>query len=171
MRRLATAALALAALGTAEGRSAIGAGFAPEANKPGDGSVAMVESSRSEDLVTILVVGSAPTAIFGAAFDVTYDSSGADYVGWAPGTLLEQGGSSPNYTVAPSRNGTVVVGASRTGALGAPALGQAIVSLTFRVRRAGAFALAFRNAALYDSRTPPQPIGGITWRAGALTGS
>jgi cohesin domain-containing protein len=171
MRRLATAALVLAALGTGAARGAVGAGFAPADPGPASGSVTMVEGSRSGDLVTVLVVGSAPAGIFGAAFDVTYDSSGADYVGWAAGTVLEQGGGSPNYTVAPSRNGTVVVGASRTGTLGVPASGQAIVSLIFRVRRAGAFPLAFRNAALYDSRNPPQPIGGIVWRAGILTGS
>lgn len=171
------AVLVLAALGTARGGAGsasparVSAGFAPEKAKQGSNAVTMAEDSRSGDLVTIRVNGPGAVTVYGAAFDVAYDPSGADYIGWSKGTLLEQGGNAPNYTVALPQNGTVVVGVSRTGSTGAAASGQPIVSLTFRVRRSGAFPLAFRNAALYDSQNPPQPIAGISWLAGSLTGA
>jgi len=176
MRRITLAALLLAALATASvgaagTSSAVAGGFRPDPIQPGRGSVSMVEGTRSEDVVTIRVSATGATDVFGAAFDVTYDPSGAEYVGWSRGTLLEQGGNAPNYTVARPRDGAVIVGASRTGPGGVTASGQPIVSLSFRVRRRGAFPLAFRNAALYDSRKPPQPIGGIAWLAGSLAGA
>jgi hypothetical protein len=109
--------------------------------------------------------------VFGAAFDVEYDSTKMDYVGWSGGTLLEQGGNTPNYTVTLPQAGTVVVGASRTGTNGVTASGQAIVNLTFRVKQTGTFPVAVLNTVLYDSQNPPQPISGITWFAGSLTGA
>jgi hypothetical protein len=171
MLRFATAALVLASIGSAPGRDGLAAGFAPASARSGATSVSMSESSHGGDLVTVRVDVSGARGIYGAAFDVTYDPGSADYVGWAPGTLLEQGHVAPNYTVAPSRTGTVVIGVSRTGSSGVSASGQPVVSLTFRVRGKGAFPVAFRNAVLYDSANPPQPIGGIAWVAGSLTGA
>jgi hypothetical protein len=185
MRRIATFALALAALGTACGggssdggtlgagggsQAPVSAGFTADEPQPGNATVAMAESSRSGDVVTVRIDVRAAD-VFGGAFDVTYDASNADFVGWSAGSLLEQGGNAPNYTVALSQNGTVVVGASRTGATGVAGTGQSIVNLSFRVRRSGTFPVAFQNATLYGDQNPPQPIGGVVWHAGSLTGA
>jgi hypothetical protein len=158
--------------GTAGGgsQSPVSASFTPDEPAPGNNTVAMAESSRVGDLVTIRVNVVGVNGVYGAAFDVTFDSSKLDYVGWSAGTLLEQGGNAPNYSVVLSQAGQLVIGASRTGNTGVNASGQSLVNLTFRVETTGTFPIAIENPALYDSQIPPQVIPGISWFAGSLVG-
>jgi hypothetical protein len=152
-------------------QSPISAAFTADEPQPPSNSVAMAQGSKSGDLVTVRVNVVGVSGVYGTAFDVTYDSTKADYVSWSAGTLLEQGGNTPNYTVTVPSAGTVVVGASRTGSTGVTASGQAIVNLTFRVKATGTFPVTIQNSVLYDSQNPPQPLPGITWYAGSLTGA
>jgi hypothetical protein len=184
-RTLIGATLAFVALATACGggggsadggtiggsQTLIAASFTPEQPNPGSGSVAMAEGTKNADLVTVQVAVVGVNGVYGAAFEVTYDSTKADYVGWSAGTLLEQGGNAPNYSVVLSQPGRVVVGASRTGSTGGvTASGQSMINLTFRVEVPGTFPLVIENPGLFDSQIPPQTIPGITWFAGSLVG-
>jgi hypothetical protein len=137
----------------------------------------MLEGSKSGDTVTVRVAVTNTTAIYGAAFDVTYDATKVTYVSWSAGTLLEQGGHTPTYQVAlsdPSNPGRVVVVVSRNGNVGTVNASGTVdaVRLTFRVRAKGASRGEFGlSPVLYDGQAPPQPKAGINWTAGTFQGS
>jgi hypothetical protein len=135
----------------------------------GGGIVSMTEDSVVGDVITIGILVTDAEEIYGAAFDLAYDPTVATFQGWAPGTLLEQGGNPPNYTVDAPRAGTVVVGASRTGNVpGVIAGGRTLIRLTFKVLQPGNARLSFRSASLTDSRIPPEEIPGLSWFGGSL---
>jgi len=135
----------------------------------GGGFVSMTEDSVAGDVITIAVLVTDAEKIYGAAFDLTYDPTVAVFQSWAPGTLLEQGGNGPNYTVDAPRAGTVVVGASRTGNVPAvTAGGRTLIRLTFKVLQPGNTQLSFRSASLIDNRIPPEEIPGLSWFGGSL---
>jgi hypothetical protein len=153
------------------GQSTIAGSFVADEPSPGSDSVAIALSTTSGNLVTVRVNVVGVNGVYGGAFDVTYDSSKLEYVGYSPGTLLEQGGNSPNYSAAAAQAGRLVVGASRTGSTAVNANGQAIVNLTFRVQVAGTHPVVLENMQLYGNQIPPQPISGISWFAGSFTGA
>lgn len=148
-------------------------GFAPQEPNPGPDTTAMDLGSATGDLVTVRVEVTDTDGVYAAAFDVTYDPSMASYVAFTPGSLLEQAGHSPTYQVNASSPGRVVVGVSRNGnvpAVDAMGTNNHLISLTFRVRQAGSAPLTFGSPALYDGQAPPQPLSGIQWFGGSLTG-
>ena len=135
----------------------------------GGSVVSMTEDSVAGDVITIGVLVRETKEIYGAAFDLSYDPTVAAFQSWAPGTLLEQGGNPPNYTVDAPRAGAVVVGASRTGNVpGVTAGGRTLIRLTFKVLQPGNARLSFRSASLTDSRIPPEEIPGLSWFGGSL---
>jgi len=143
--------------------------FVSDPTDGGGGLVSMTEDSVAGDVITIGILVRNAEEIYGAAFDLTYDPAMAAYQGWAPGTLLEQGGNRPNYTVDAPRAGTVVVGASRTGNVpGVKAGGRTLIRLTFKVLQPGNARLSFRSASLTDNRIPPEEIPGLSWFGGSL---
>jgi cohesin domain-containing protein len=158
--------------GTVNGnQSTVVATFQADEPSPPANSVALAQGSASGNLVTVRVNVWGVNGVYGGAFDLTYDSSKFDYVSYSAGTLLEQGGNTPNYSVGVPQAGRVVVGASRTGSTSANASGQAIIQVTFRAKVAGSAPVTIENMQLYNSQNPPQPIGGISWFAGTLTGT
>lgn len=135
----------------------------------GGSVVSMTEDSVAGDVITIGILVTGSEEIYGAAFDLAYDPTVAAFQSWAPGTLLEQSGNPPNYTVDAPRAGTVVVGASRTGNVpGVTAGGRTLIRLTFKVLQPGNARLSFRSASLTDNRIPPEEIPGISWFGGSL---
>jgi hypothetical protein len=154
------------------GSSTITASFVAGETNPQAGSVSMAQDSVSGDVVTIRIRVTDTQGIYGAAFDVIYDPATTTYVGWAPGTLLEQGGNAPNYTVSSPQAGRVVVGASRTGNVSAVnAVGTAVLlRLSFRARQTGSSPINFQAASLSDAQVPPQALLGIHWSGGLLVG-
>jgi len=152
------------------GQSNITASFLPDQPSPGSNSVALAQSTASGNLVTVRVNVFGVSGVYGGAFDVVYDAARLDYVGYSAGTLLEQGGNVPNYSVGVPQAGRVVVGASRTGSTGVNANGQAMILITFRVKVTGTSPITLENTQLLDSQLPPQPIGGISWFAGTFSG-
>jgi len=152
------------------GSSNLAGSLTPDQPTPPPGSVSMQSAATSGNLVVVRFDVTDPSDVYGAAFDVVFDTAMAEYVTWAPGTLLESGGQSVAYQVSNASAGRVVVGASRSGSSsGATATGsQALITLTFRVIEAGTSTLGFQSATLLDSQSPPQPIPGTTWAGATL---
>jgi len=156
------------------GSTGLAGGFTPDQASPPDGSVAMALGLVSGNLVTIEVNVTGVNDVFSADFDVTFDPQQADFVNWSAGTLLETGGNSPSYFLTATQPGTITVGATRTGgSSGGVDVGasQTLIHLMFRVTEVGSSAVAFQQAALLDARDLPQPIPGLSWYGGTLTGN
>jgi len=152
--------------------SPVSASFVADRPAPGANTVAMLQGPKSNDVVSVYVTLTDTTGVFATAFDVVFDSAGAAYLGFTHGAALEAGGNVPNYTVDGSSNpGRVVVGVARTNGSATNIVGsKAVVVLQFRVKQAGTFPVALQNGIVYDAQAVPQPIPGILWFAGALTG-
>lgn len=152
----------------------VAASFVPDQPSPAANTVAMAEGSTANDVVTVNVTLTATNGVYGTAFELVYDSTHTSYVGFAPGTALEQGGITPLYQITAKPSATpprVVVGVSRTGSTGTNVMGtKTVVSLQFRVKQAGVFPMSIENAVVFDSQATPQPIPGIAWFAGAVQG-
>jgi hypothetical protein len=151
--------------------SAIAASFVPDQPTPGANTVALAEGSKSNDVVTVNVTLTSTNGVFATAFDAVYDDIHTVFLGFAPGTALEQGGNNTNYTVNTANPGRIVVGVSRTGSSTTNVSGTKVVlGLQFRVNQPGVYPVAIENAVVYDGQSSPQPIAGISWFAGAVTG-
>ena len=150
----------------------LAASFVPDQPTPAANNVAMAEGTKNNDVVTINVTLTDATGVYATAFEVVFDDIHTVYLGFTPGSTFEQGGNSPNYTVNGSAApGRIIVGVSRTGTSATNVSGtKTVVSMQFRVKQAGVYPLAVENAVVYDNQQTPQPIPGIEWFAGAVTG-
>ena len=152
----------------------LAASFVPEQPSPVANNVAMAQGARSNDVVTINVTLTDANGVYATAFEVVFDDTHTVYLGFTPGSVFEQGGNTPNYTVNASgatNPGRLIVGISRTGSTATNVSGtKTVVGLQFRVKQAGVYPLAIQNAVVYDNQPTPQPIPGIAWFAGAVTG-
>lgn len=148
------------------------AGFVPDQPTPGANTVAMLEASRSNDVVNVFVALTGITGVYGTAFEVVFDTAHVTYLGFSKGAAFEAAGNVPIYTVDGSTNpGRIVVGVARTnGTATNIGTSKAVLSLQFRVKNAGAFPLTIENQVLYDIQSPPQPIPLIVWSAGVVMG-
>jgi hypothetical protein len=150
--------------------SAVVADFTPEPPAKNNDSVSMTGAENGDE-VTVSVNINQTTSVSGADFDVMFDTANVTFVDWDPGTLLEQGGATPIYTVGTTAGG-ITVAATRTGGSTTNVNGtMPLIKLTFRVDQVGTFDLAIDNEALYGSGVPPASKGGIEWTAGSLVGN
>ena len=158
--------------GGGPGQSGLTAGFIADQSSPGPDSVAAGQESNSIDTVTVEITVTNTDDVYAASFDLVYDASNATYLGWDPGTLLEQGGQTVNYNVSEPSAGRLVVSASRQGNVpGADAIDtRTVIELTFRVDAVGNSTITFQANTLLDSQQQPQQIPGISWFGGTLTG-
>jgi hypothetical protein len=113
--------------------------------------------------------------VYAAALEAVYDDAHTVYLGFTPGSALEQGGNNTNYTVTAvsgaTNPGRIVVAVSRTGSTTTNISGtKTVLGLEFRVKQAGVYPVAIENAVVYDGQLTPQPLPGIAWFAGAVTG-
>jgi hypothetical protein len=148
------------------------ASFVPAQPTPGANTVAMLQASKSNDVVTVYVTLTGTSGVFGAAFEVTFDDTQATYMGYTPGAAFEAGGGAPYYTVDGSSNpGRIVVGVARTNGTGTNiTTTKAILTLQFRVKKAGTSQVGLENGVVTDAQQVPAPLPNILWYAGALTG-
>ena len=89
-------------------------------SNPGDNSVYMAKNDTlsSGDIIAIDVkANNISGLVYGAAFDVDFDSSKVTYDSKVEGIFLEQGGNSPTYLVSLQSGSTnkLVIGISRQG--------------------------------------------------------
>jgi len=152
--------------------SPLSASFVADQPSPGAKTVAMLQASRANDVVSVYVSLTDTPGVYGAAFEVAFDTAGAVYVGYTRGTAMEASGGGPAYTVDGTTNpGRVVVGVARTNGTTTNIVGtKAILQLQFRVKQVGAFPVTLQNGTVYDGQVPPKPIPTVQWFAGALTG-
>ena len=156
---------------TGGGSGSITASFDAEEPSPGNNEVSMAQAGTSGNAVTVVVQITNTNGVYGANFDVSYDTAKVQFEGHSPGTILESGGQNPTYQVH-AANGMVTVGVSRTGAVpGVNVLGtQPLVLLTFRVTDVGTMPIDFLNGTVYDDQSTPQPLPISAWWAGSLVG-
>ena len=135
-------------------------------------AVAMLEGSKTGDLVTVEVTLTETSSVYGATFEVAYDGNKVEYDSWSPGTIFEQGGHTPYYLVDSITPSRLSVTATRQGNVAAVNVAgtKTMIKLRFRVLQAGSFRLDFQNYVLYDGSLVPAPINGIGWKGGALSG-
>lgn len=137
--------------------------FSSSVQSPQSSSVYMLQDTAlsAGDTLAVDVVAKDVSNVFGASFDVDFDSSKITYAGYVAGNFL---GSGVN-TFAEIQQGStnkVIVGASRTS--GTVSGSGAIITLKFKVT--GNSPLAFSNEKLKDSNN--QPISGISWSGGTV---
>lgn len=151
----------------------LAADFLPDEPAPPPSTVAMEKGPASADLVTVRVDVTGVSNVYGAAFELAYDATLADYVGFTKGTFFEQGGHSPTYQVSSPTSGQVVVGVTRNGNVTgvSASVSKTVVNLTFRVKKAGSGSITLPDAVLYDAQIQPQPVAGIAWHTGTLRGN
>ena len=89
--------------------------------------------------------------VFGAAFDVDFDSTKMTYSSYSAGSFLETGGNSVSYQPVPQsgNSGKLIVGASRQAPSGGQSGSGTLVTLKFNVT--GATSTSFSNNSLKDS--------------------
>ncbi len=179
-RALIIALVALVAVSTActSGSSddpvgpVLSAGFVPDEPNPGPDTVSAGEGGIGGNLVTVDINVTETTGMYGAAFDLTYSPSMANYVDFTEGNLFEQGGHTPFYDVQEPQNGQLVVVVTRQG--GVPVVNASgtvtMIGLTFEVVQEGGSSVSFEAFALLDDQTA-QPIPNISWFGGSLTGT
>jgi hypothetical protein len=150
----------------------LSASFIPDLATPGSNTVAMLQASKSNDIVNVYVTLTGTSNVYGAAFEVVFNDADATYLGFTKGAAFETGGNVPNYTVDGTSNpGRIVVGVARTnGTATNITSSKAILTLQFRVKQAGTSQVTLQNGVIFDAQTQPQPIANILWYAGALSG-
>jgi hypothetical protein len=158
--------------GTGGSPGPLAASFIADQPSPGANTVAMLQASHTNDIVNVYVTLTNTANVFGTAFEVVFDDANAAYLGFTKGVAFEQNGNVPIYTVDGTSNpGRIVVAVARSnGSVTTIASSKAILTLQFRVKHAGTFPVSLQNGVVYDGQSPPQPISGISWYAGALQG-
>jgi len=145
------------------------ADFTPTDLNPGANTVSALGSSSS-NIVTLSMMVTGTSGVYGASFDLVYDPDVAEFAGWSPGNLLETGGQQVTYQVNAQQSGRVIVGAARTTGVGIDAgVSTALIQLRLRVTAAGVSQIRFENADLLNSNNPPTEIVGIAFTGGTLT--
>jgi len=149
--------------------SSLVASFTAARPNPDTLDVRMTAGGGSGDQLTVDVEIVDTQGVYGAGFELIYDTSVADYLGHSAGTLLEQGGISVNYTVIEATPGRVLVSASRTGAVsGANATGpMPVIRLNFRAEQLGTSDFRFDLPFLVDGNL--QDLTGIDWFGGVFS--
>jgi hypothetical protein len=148
------------------------ASFIPDQPTPGANTVAMTQGTSSNDVVNVYVTLTNTNGAFGTALEVVFDPARATYLGYARGAAFEPSGGVPNYTVDGTTNpGRIVIAVARTNGTATDIVGsKAMLSLQFRVTQSGVSPLTIENGVVSNAQSPPQPIAGILWFAGALQG-
>jgi hypothetical protein len=158
-----------AAPSTDGGNTIYSGSFTPDNANPGANAVAL-GGQGSQNIVTLAVNVAGTNDVSGAAFDLTFDPSKAEFAGWSPGLLLEQGGHQVTYQLNSQQSGRVIVGVSRTtvGSGANAGIATPVVLLRMRVIGSGNSQIGFANADLLNSASPPGAKSGISFSGGTL---
>lgn len=146
--------------------------FVADNPTPASGSVTALQSGPNGTTVEVAVTLTEVNDIFGASFQVAYDPTTVDYVGYSPGNVLETGGDTPTYLVSEdAAAGRVDVGASRSsGALPTVdvASTRTLMTLRFAMLQPGTHQLDFQNNTILVvvGGNPPQGDPSLSWAAG-----
>lgn len=156
--------------GGAPPQEEITASFAPSVASPPGDSISLAQKIVQGDLITLNVVTTSLAASSsGAAFDVGFDPSLVNFIGFGPGAFYESNGSvSYQAALQGGSNNRLVVGITQQAGPGASGSGT-LMELQFKVIGIGNSALSFTNNNLTDPTG--NLIPGVTWSGGTLTGS
>lgn len=143
--------------------------FTADSSSPGSNTVYMAKNNSlsTSDILAVDVKVDNVTGVYGAAFDVNFDSSKMTYSNYAAGSFLEKDSNTVTYNAATQSDNSskLLVGISRqAGATGAAGSGT-LVTLKFNVTSGGSIVIS--NSELKDSSN--LSISGITWSGGTVT--
>lgn len=139
----------------------------------GGAEVRMQDAAGSTcDIAEIEILVSDVNGLFGAAFDLGYESPRVQFSGInTDDSVLGQDGNT--LVVQTTDTGSrVIVGVSRTGSSAIDVVGtEVLCRVVFEraARNASTSPLEILNANLLDASGPPAPIPGVTWRNGTFT--
>jgi hypothetical protein len=152
------------------GSNLLRASFAPFEPDPGSNTVSFDQGSARSNVVEVVVRVTGTNDVYSASFDVLYDPAFADFTGWSPGSVLEDGGHNPLYVISEPTAGRVVVGASRQGGESSVDVTdtRTLVELSFRVAETGTSEVQIANEDLKNESG--QVIQDIGWHGGNLRG-
>jgi hypothetical protein len=154
---------------TGGGTTIVAADFTPAVATPGANTVSAL-GSASSNIVTLSVMVTGTSGVYGASFDLVFDPSVAEFAGWSPGNLLETGGMQVTYQVNANQAGRVIVGVARTSGAGVDAgVSTALIQLRLRAIHEGTSSVRFENADLLNANNPPTEIVGISFSGGTMT--
>ena len=91
------------------------ASFLAEEPNPEDETVSAHEGATIGSQVTVEIRVTGTNDIYGATFDLIFDPSMVNFVDFTEGSLLEQGGQSPDYVVQQPQSGQLIVTVTRQG--------------------------------------------------------
>jgi hypothetical protein len=80
-----------------DGSTTVSANFVADQPAPPASSVAFEKGPASSNLVTVRVDATGVSNVYGAAFELAFDGTLAEYVGFTQGSFFEQGGHVPTY--------------------------------------------------------------------------
>ncbi|MEW6684380.1 MAG: cohesin domain-containing protein [Nitrospirota bacterium] len=148
----------------------ITASFAPDAAAPSSNSLSLTPQLAQGDLIMLNVAAtSLATPSSGAAFDVEFDPSLVNFIGFAPGTFFESSGSvAYQAALQGGSDNRLVVGITQQAGTGVSGSGN-LIELHFKVLGIGSSALTFANNNLTDPSGNLIPA--LTWSGGTLSGS
>lgn len=151
------------------GSVTLNATFVPDQATPGADTASLAQGSANANDVIVQVNVTDTDGVHSAAFDIVWNPAMLDFVGYAPGNLLEQNSTSATYNVGQS-NGRIVVGASRSGNVGVNVVGtKTLINLTFHMKEVGTTPVAIQNASLRDGALTE--IASISWFGGSCVGN
>lgn len=129
---------------------------------PGSNSVYMARNSSLSNgsVLGIDIKVDSVSNLFGAAFDVDFDSTKMTYSGYSAGSFLETGGNSVTYIATQTVN-KLIVGVSKQAPSGGQSGSGTLVTLKFNVT--GGTSASFSNNILKDSSGNDIPA---TWSSG-----
>ena len=136
---------------------------------PGNNSVYMSRNSSlsSGNTLSVDIKVNNVSNVYGAAFDVDFDSSKMTYDSYSAGSLLESGGNAVSYQAGlqSGNSGKLIAGISRQA--GASGVSGSGILITLKFKVTGNSAISFSNNSLKDSTN--QSISGVTWSGGTVT--
>lgn len=132
---------------------------------PGSNSVYMVKNSSlsSGSVLAIDIKVDSVSNVFGAAFDIDFDSTKMTYSDYSAGSFLETGGHTVTYIATQAVN-KLIVGVSRQSPSGGQSGSGTLVILKFNVT--GDTSVSFSNNSLKDSSNNTISA---TWYGGNVT--
>ena len=126
----------------------------------------MAEGTGHGDTLTVEVRLKQVYGVRSAEFDIPYDASALDFLGFTRGTALEQSGQAPLYIVGTNSPGILTVAVNLLGPGSVDVTGtHVLVGLTFRARDSGTFQIAFQAPVLRDDNFQTIPVA---WHSGTL---
>jgi len=118
---------------------------------PAVDSVALTLQEATSNQVALALFVNNVNDLYGAGVDLTFDPAVVAFDSFEEGTLLNADGTAVNTQVSEPQEGTLVIGATRVGAVPGVTGSGTLIVLRFNAVTAGTTTVGTRNAGAFDS--------------------